>query len=278
MHRFVARGAGGVRLRAQRQARRAFRRRVVRVRPPPRRVPGEPRLGSAGARRPTSASRSSRRSPSCARGWPAGSTRRAKTPATATSSASSLERLLRAVGVRIHLEHRDSPAAALERQPHPRRRDEPGVLEADRYVLALGAASPGLVRPLGIRLPIYPLKGYSLTLADRSRAARPADQHHRLQEEDRLRAARRRAARRRHGRSRGLRADDRRSRESPPARRDPRGVSRRVGLLTPRTVVRPRPATPKGTPVLGATRGTRTCCSTAGRARSASRSRSAAGA
>jgi D-amino-acid dehydrogenase len=39
-----------------------------------------------------------------------------------------------------------------------------GVLEADRYVLALGAASPWLVRPLGIRLPIYPLKGYSLTL------------------------------------------------------------------------------------------------------------------
>ncbi len=40
-----------------------------------------------------------------------------------------------------------------------------GVLEADRYVLALGAASPRLARPLGIRLPIYPLKGYSLTLA-----------------------------------------------------------------------------------------------------------------
>jgi D-amino-acid dehydrogenase len=39
-----------------------------------------------------------------------------------------------------------------------------GVLEADRYVLALGAASPWLVRPLGMRLPIYPLKGYSLTL------------------------------------------------------------------------------------------------------------------
>jgi D-amino-acid dehydrogenase len=40
-----------------------------------------------------------------------------------------------------------------------------GVLEAERYVLALGAASPRLVRPLGIRLPIYPLKGYSLSLA-----------------------------------------------------------------------------------------------------------------
>ena len=39
-----------------------------------------------------------------------------------------------------------------------------GVIEADRYVLALGTMSPWLVRPLGIRLPIYPLKGYSLTL------------------------------------------------------------------------------------------------------------------
>jgi len=39
-----------------------------------------------------------------------------------------------------------------------------GVLEADRYVLALGAMSPRLVRPLGLRLPVYPLKGYSLTL------------------------------------------------------------------------------------------------------------------
>lgn len=39
-----------------------------------------------------------------------------------------------------------------------------GVLEADRYVLALGATSPWLARPLGVHLPIYPLKGYSLTL------------------------------------------------------------------------------------------------------------------
>jgi D-amino-acid dehydrogenase len=39
-----------------------------------------------------------------------------------------------------------------------------GVIEADAYVLALGTMSPRLVRPLGIRLPIYPLKGYSLTL------------------------------------------------------------------------------------------------------------------
>lgn len=39
-----------------------------------------------------------------------------------------------------------------------------GVLEADAYVLALGTHSPALLAPLGIDVPIYPLKGYSLSL------------------------------------------------------------------------------------------------------------------
>jgi D-amino-acid dehydrogenase len=40
-----------------------------------------------------------------------------------------------------------------------------GELEtADQYVLALGSYSPQLLAPLGMRLPVYPLKGYSLTL------------------------------------------------------------------------------------------------------------------
>ena len=39
-----------------------------------------------------------------------------------------------------------------------------GVFEADAYVLALGTNAPYLTRPLGIRIPVYPLKGYSLTL------------------------------------------------------------------------------------------------------------------
>ncbi len=40
-----------------------------------------------------------------------------------------------------------------------------GQLErADQYVLALGSYSPQLLKPLGIRAPIYPLKGYSLTV------------------------------------------------------------------------------------------------------------------
>jgi D-amino-acid dehydrogenase len=37
-------------------------------------------------------------------------------------------------------------------------------LRADAYVVALGSYSPLLLRPLGIRIPVYPLKGYSITL------------------------------------------------------------------------------------------------------------------
>src|SRR6185437_10077893 len=39
-----------------------------------------------------------------------------------------------------------------------------GVFEADRYVLALGTSAPAIAKPLGIRIPVYLLKGYSLTL------------------------------------------------------------------------------------------------------------------
>ncbi|HEX4331830.1 MAG TPA: D-amino acid dehydrogenase [Usitatibacter sp.] len=39
-----------------------------------------------------------------------------------------------------------------------------GVIEGDAYVLALGTNAPALLQPLGVRVPVYPLKGYSLTL------------------------------------------------------------------------------------------------------------------
>ena len=39
-----------------------------------------------------------------------------------------------------------------------------GTFKADAYVVALGSYSPLLLKPLGIHLPVYPLKGYSLTL------------------------------------------------------------------------------------------------------------------
>ena len=38
-----------------------------------------------------------------------------------------------------------------------------GRLEADTCVVALGTASRSLLRPLGLHLPIYPVKGYSVT-------------------------------------------------------------------------------------------------------------------
>jgi D-amino-acid dehydrogenase len=43
-------------------------------------------------------------------------------------------------------------------------RTDAGLLQADRYVVALGSYSPLLLAPLGVRLPVYPVKGYSLTL------------------------------------------------------------------------------------------------------------------
>lgn len=39
-----------------------------------------------------------------------------------------------------------------------------GLLQADAYVLALGSWSSRLVAPLGISLPVYPVKGYSITV------------------------------------------------------------------------------------------------------------------
>ena len=39
-----------------------------------------------------------------------------------------------------------------------------GPITADAYVVALGSYSPLLLRPLGIHIPVYPVKGYSLTI------------------------------------------------------------------------------------------------------------------
>ena len=38
------------------------------------------------------------------------------------------------------------------------------VVTGDAYVVSLGSYSPRLLAPLGIRIPVYPLKGYSVTL------------------------------------------------------------------------------------------------------------------
>jgi len=48
-----------------------------------------------------------------------------------------------------------------------------GAVIADAYVLALGSYSPLLARPLGLDLPVYPVKGYSLTVPITDAAGAP---------------------------------------------------------------------------------------------------------
>ena len=50
-------------------------------------------------------------------------------------------------------------------------RTSAGRLTADAYVLALGSYSPRLLKPIELNLPVYPVKGYSLTapIVDESR-------------------------------------------------------------------------------------------------------------
>jgi D-amino-acid dehydrogenase len=47
-----------------------------------------------------------------------------------------------------------------------------GPITADRYIVALGSYSAAMVKPLGLHLPVYPVKGYSITvpITDASRA------------------------------------------------------------------------------------------------------------
>ena len=52
-------------------------------------------------------------------------------------------------------------------------RTDGGRIVADAVVVALGSYSPQILRPLGIRIPLYPVKGYSLTLPVVDAAAAP---------------------------------------------------------------------------------------------------------
>ncbi len=48
-----------------------------------------------------------------------------------------------------------------------------GLLQADSYLCALGSYSPILLKPLGFNLPVYPVKGYSITVPITDAAAAP---------------------------------------------------------------------------------------------------------
>lgn len=71
-----------------------------------------------------------------------------------------------------------------------------GDVTADAFVIALGSYSPALLRPLGILLPVYPVKGYSVTIPISDAAGAPVstimDETHKVaitRLGDRIRAA-----------------------------------------------------------------------------------------
>jgi len=80
----------------------------------------------------------------------------------------SLAELCLARGVQFGYEHSiealsmegDTVAGAIVRDPEGRRE----VVKADAYVVALGSYSPFLLSPAGISVPVYPVKGYSVTV------------------------------------------------------------------------------------------------------------------
>ena len=129
-----------------------------------------------------------------------------------------------------------------------------GTFKADAFVMALGSHSPLLLTPLGIRLPVYPVKGYSITVPITDPAGAPEstvmDETHKV-------AVTRLGDRIRVGGTAELAGYDLRLHE---ARR--RTLEHVVSDLFPRggDVARAefwcglRPMTPDGTPVLGATR------------------------
>jgi len=129
-----------------------------------------------------------------------------------------------------------------------------GEFTADAYVLALGCDSPIVVRQIGIRLPIYPVKGYSVTIPVRPGDTAPhlggVDEEHLVayaRMGDRLRLT---AKAEFGGYDRNHRPEDFRhlvqvARDLFPAGGD---------YARPRYWAGLRPMTPEGTPILGQTR------------------------
>jgi D-amino-acid dehydrogenase len=129
-----------------------------------------------------------------------------------------------------------------------------GEIRADTYVLALGCDSPILARQLGLRLPIYPVKGYSVTVPIGREDAAP---HLGGVDEEHLVAFARMGARLRLTATAEFSGYDRSHRP-----KDFRTMLRVARELFPEggDYTRPlywaglRPMTPEGTPILGQTR------------------------
>ena len=73
-----------------------------------------------------------------------------------------LARICAERGVRFQFDDRGAAFGARGRAADPLETTKGGI-RADAFVLAAGAESPLLARDLGVRLPILPVKGYSLT-------------------------------------------------------------------------------------------------------------------
>lgn len=129
-----------------------------------------------------------------------------------------------------------------------------GTLKADRYVVATGSFSTGLVKPLGISIPVYPVKGYSITVPITDPEAAPVST---VMDESYKVAITRLGDRIRVGGTAELSGYDIHLRQ---ARRDTLEFS--VGDLFPAGGDIPRasfwsglrPMTPDGTPIIGPTR------------------------
>jgi D-amino-acid dehydrogenase len=129
-----------------------------------------------------------------------------------------------------------------------------GAVTAEAYVLALGCDSPILARQIGLRLPIYPVKGYSVTIPVRPGDTAPrlggVDEEHlvayaRLGDRLRLTATAEFSGYDRRHRPEDFRAMLQVARELFPHGGDYARPQYWAGL---------RPMTPEGTPILGPTR------------------------
>jgi D-amino-acid dehydrogenase len=129
-----------------------------------------------------------------------------------------------------------------------------GDIEADLFVGALGSYTPKLVRPLGLDLPVYPVKGYSLTVPIIDAAKAPVST---VMDETYKVAITRLGDRIRIG---GMAEIARFSKDLPPARQATltQSVEGLFGGAGDQSQAKfwsgLRPMTPDGTPVIGATR------------------------
>jgi D-amino-acid dehydrogenase len=164
----------------------------------------------------------------------------------------ALAELATAEGVRFVLGRRiDAIVASGNRIAHVR--TDRGDISGDAYLVALGSHSPLLLSPLGIRLPVYPVKGYSITVPIVDPARAPVST---LLDESFKVAITRLGDRIRVG---GMAEISGYSNDLPPARRAT--LDHCVGSLFPDAGdlsqasfwTGLRPMTPDGTPVIGAT-------------------------